>query len=155
MVTSYILILVFSAWLMSSGLTLVAGRILRMTHYSLPALPSLIALLTAVGFLTVVAAPGWLMVATLASLLLFSKLALPLPSGQLPWLIVLLALVPLLLAPLFGAPSWLAIDAALIAASLLGVRLTSRTRPELGAAFPSFLLLIVGLGLHAGVLHAS
>lgn len=153
MVTTYILVLTLSAWLMSHGLVLVSSRVVPVLGLSTP--KSLIALGVAIAMLTVVAAPGWLL------LLAMGVAALPVRNMRLdfglptmvPWFIALLLLILLCLGPVIGGPSYLAIDAALMGASLLGILTVSKSLPVLGRAFPAYLVLIVGIMLTVVIHH--
>ena len=155
MVTGYILVLAFSAWLVAHGLVLVLGRLARML--ALPVAPAGAVLLgVSLMFLVVVGAPGWLVLLALAvaALLYRRPLALPIP---LAWFVLLGGLVPLILAPLMGAPSWLALDAAMIAAAALGCLTPRGDLPDIRAALPAYAVLVLGLVAKAtlGGIHAS
>ena len=158
MITAYILILAFSAWLITRGLVLVAARLVSMTQQPLPLQPANIALVVSLAFLIVVAAPPWVLLLAIAAAFAARRLTVLCVNSPFAWHGVLLALLPLIAAPLLGAPSWLAVDAALIAAALLGA-LSSRSAPTpMGVAFPAFLALIFGLAVEAllvGGTHAS
>lgn len=158
MITAYILILAFSAWLITRGLVLVAARLVTMTQQPLPLQPANIALVVSLAFLIVVAAPPWVLLLAIVAAFAARRLAVLCVNSPFAWHGVLLALLPLIAAPLLGAPSWLAVDAAMIAAALLGA-LSSRSAPTpMGVAFPAFIALIFGLAVEAllmGGIHAS
>lgn len=158
MITSYILILAFSAWLITAALVVSGVRICRAMDRTIIVPAPSIALGVALAFLVVVAAPGWLVVIALITAIATHKHRLLPFTSIASWFIALGALIPMILAPVLGAPSWLAVDAAIIAASLLGALIASHELPKLDAALPAFLVAIIGLGLHAamrGGLHAS
>jgi len=154
MVTGYILVLAFSAWLVAYGLMRVLGRLARML--TLPVAPAgAVSLGVALMFLVVVGAPGWLvLLALLVAALLHRQLPIPVP---LAWFVLLGALVPLIVAPLMGAPSWLALDAAMIAAAALGCLTPRGDLPDIRAAMPAYAILLLGLVAKAalGGTHVS
>ena len=119
MMVGYILLLVFSAWIIAFGLTLVAARLSYLLAKPLLAPLGTIALGVSLCLWFAVDAPLWLMAAIL-SLALLPRVILRLPSS-LPYLL-LLSTVPLIAAPLLGAPLGFAIDGALVAAAVMGER---------------------------------
>jgi hypothetical protein len=155
MITSYIIILALSAWLMAFGLSFVAGRLTQAASLPLGAAHGVISLVVAVGFLVAAAAPAWVLVIALALLAIPHLRSLP---TLLPWVIIPIALLPLLVTPLMGAPSWVALDTALIAASLLGAAQARGVEAPLGRALLPYGWLIGWLGLtaamHLGGFHA-
>jgi hypothetical protein len=112
------LVLAFSAWLMAYGLVWTRRRAERLLARPLPIARGTVALAVALAMLVVVAAPVWLFVGVVAMLLLMRTHGVQrLPS---PLVLVLAAVIPLVVAPLMGAPAGFALDAALIAAATLG-----------------------------------
>ena len=160
MVTSYILVLTFSAWLMAFGISYAARRLMKLLAIAMN-LQGVIALLVAVAFLVVAAAPSWAMLVALALLAVPPLRLIQHLPPTLAWAWVPLALLPLIATPLLGAPSWIALDSALIASSLLGVaHARSTVTAPLGRAFLPYLWLILWLAFEAlshlarGGLHA-
>lgn len=113
MVTAYIAILVLSAALIAFGAALLRARLARVLKR--PLLPAgTIALSVTAAMFIVVAAPLWLFAALFLLALLLPRLPLA------PTIVILIVTLPLMAAPLLGATTGLAIDAALIAACVLG-----------------------------------
>lgn len=158
MITAYILILAFSAWLITRGLVLVAARLVTMAQQPLPLQPASIALIVSLAFLIVAAAPPWVLLLAIATAFAARRIPVLCVNAPFAWHGVLFALLPLIAASLLGAPSWLAVDAAILAAALLGA-LSSRSAPTpMGVAFPAFVALVLGLAVEAllvGGIHAS
>ena len=176
MITSYILILGFSAWLFATLLLYVSKRFGKLFGNPLLVSPGFVMLIPLLGFLVVVEAPATLLVGCLflagshltrargylpqvaqfgvpviAALLASSNLLMPvianapplalyaiatlvlfgyalsadhLPSRLAPTSLSLLATcLPLIAAPLFGAPSYIAIDVLLLASILMGANM--------------------------------
>lgn len=149
MITAYILILAFSAWLVTRGLVLVAARLVTVVQQSLPLQPASIAFVVSLAFLVVAAAPAWVLLLAIAAAFLARSHSVLCVNSPFAWHGVLLALIPLIAAPLLGAPSWLAVDVALVAAALLGAIPSRGDLSPMGAAFPAFLTLILGLAAEA------
>ena len=139
MVTTYILILAFSAWLMAFGLSFLAGRLTKAASLPFTHAHGVISLVVTVGFLIAAAAPGWVMVMALALMAVPPLRSLP---TLLPWVIIPIALLPLLITPLMGAPSWVALDSAIMAASLLGAAQARGVDSPLGRALVPYGWLI-------------
>jgi hypothetical protein len=172
MVTTYILVICLSAWLIAFGMALVARRFVAVLGPKAVISPALCILLPMLSFLAVVAAPPAVLMAALV-LLLYAlvvgvrtvavgvRVAVPVMAAALAatnvtmpalanvpaaammgvaflWLAAtgvvslrapdqasgltrgyLLALLPLIAAPLMGAPSFIALDVAIIASCLL------------------------------------
>lgn len=157
MLTTYILILSLSAWLLAFGLSWIAGRLTKTASLPLSNAHCVISLVVAVGFLIVAAAPGWVMVIALA---LIAVPPLRITPALLPWVIIPIVLLPLLITPLIGAPSWVALDSALIAASLLGAAQARGVEAPLGRALLPYAWLIGWLAVTAiihlgGLFHAA
>jgi hypothetical protein len=211
MITVYIFILTFSAWLGAYGLLKVGQRITLLISRTLRLPAGLFALACVTLFLVVVGAPASLLVGVILlalfhfmnTLYYLPKLAqwgipflaallavggggvpvvagLPQPLVQAAMLALLMAIVwgsartptelapasagwlaclfPVLLAPLFGAPSFLALDSALIAAALLGALMAAPADARMSIARAPFALLIGWLMLQPaahGVAWAS
>lgn len=156
MITTYILTLALSSWLVSFALSFVAGRLTHATALPFGTSHGVISLVVAVGFLVAAAAPAWVLVIALA--------LLAAPRAKLPplasWLSILLILLPLLATPLLGAPSWVALDSALIAASLLGAVQARGVVAPLGRAWLPYVWLVGWLAFTAlhhlmGLMHAA
>jgi hypothetical protein len=150
MVTSYILILLVSAWLLSALVATLGARLLpRFTRRDAPPAET-IALWVSLALLVVVSAPAWLLALTLAvhGLLHVKPLPALLPEPIAPYL-VLSALLVLAITPFFAAPYWLALDAGIIAASLLGGWMRGIARPAMTTTWIPMLLLMAGLTLTA------
>lgn len=154
MITSYILILALSAWLLAFGLSFLAGRLTHAASLPLGQVHGIIALLVAIGFLVAAAAPAWVMVIALALIAFPPVRAMP---TLLPWVAIPIALIPLSLTPLLGAPSWVALDSALLAASLLGAAQARGVEAPLGRALLPYGWLIgwllIATVLYLGKLH--
>ncbi len=195
MLTAYIFILTFSAWLAAYGLLRVAQRLMRMTSAPLRLSEGGFALVCAILFLVVVGAPAAMLVGVILLALHhlvntryylprlavrgipFLAVVMAVGSGTVPAVIgvpqpliqalmvaILFAIIwlsprtpsdlagasigwlgglfPTLLAPLWGAPSFLAIDSALIAAALLGALMAAPHHASSGVARAPFALLI-------------
>jgi len=157
MVTTYILILTFSAWLLAFGLSFLAGRLTKAASLPFTHAHGVIALVVAVGFLVAASAPGWVMVVALALMAVPPMRSLP---TLLPWVIIPIALLPLLITPVMGAPSWVALDSAILAASLMGAAQARGVESSLGRALVPYGWLIGWLTVNAlmaigGVFHAA
>jgi hypothetical protein len=115
----------------------------------------MVALAVAIAMLTVVSATPWVLVLAIAAAFIpFSRLGLTLNlPTMLPWLITLGLLMALAFAPILGAPGFLAVNAAIMGAALLGILTVSPGLPALGRAFPSFLVIIVGIPLKLAILY--
>lgn len=148
----YTLILCFSAWLASYGLARFGGHLSRITHHAWR-VDGHAALISTLAFLIVAAAPAPLILAaTLLALLeyrnphpLLAHISSPRP--------LVAALVPLLAAPFLSAPAYIALDAAILIASLLGVLTATRFRARLATVTP-FLLIFIWL-IAIAVLHGA
>ncbi len=195
MITSYLLILCLSAWLMAYLLLRLMDRLARLLKHPLAAAPAgVVALCSTLAFLVVAAAPAPVIVGALlllggqflarqhylppvalwgipllAAALAASSVTLPAVAGAPPLLRVgvaalglytialggarlpssltlgaaglLLTLLPLLAAPWLGAPSFLALDVALIGSALLGALMACGGAASLGLARAPFGLL--------------
>ena len=139
---------------------MIAYRLSRMLSVARTDLFSITALLVTVAFMVVAAAPSWAILITLALLAVPQTRLAQALSPSLPWLVILSALLPLACMPLLGAPSWIALDVALIACSILGMA-QAQGGAIIGRALLPFAWLIVWLGfesarhLTAGLSHAS
>ena len=155
MITTYILTLALSSWLVSLALSFVAGRLTHAAALPFAGAHGVISLMVAIGFLVAAAAPGWVLVIALALLAMPSVKLPPLAS----WLSILLALLPLIATSLLGAPSWVALDSALIAASLLGAAQARGADTELGRAWLPYVWLVGWLAFtsiwHISGLHGA
>lgn len=117
MMTTYILVLVASAGLIAFGFSWLRARLAHALKR--PLIPQgTITLGVTLAMLIVVAAPAWLFAALIMLMLTLHQFQHRLPLSPIP--ILLLALLPLAAAPLAGASSGFALDAALIAACLFG-----------------------------------
>lgn len=162
MVTSYILILIVSAWLIAYGLTLTLHYVAQLVRIAVPpSAPSIIALAVTLALFVVAAAPSWTIVIALLLLAMPHRyITYRLPSSvQQTFILTILAF--LMATPLAGAPSWVALDSAVLASALLGVRCARSTPSSLGATFFSYLFLLLWLisstvvHFFAGAMHAS
>jgi hypothetical protein len=149
MITTYILILTLSAWLMAYGLSALAGRLNAVAGLPVGGAQGVISLVVAVGFLVAVAAPGWVLILALGLIAVPPLRALP---TLLPWMLLPIALLPLILTPFLGAPSWVALDSAILAASLLGAAHARGVEAPLGRALLPYVWLIGWLAVTA-LLH--
>ncbi|MES2984251.1 MAG: hypothetical protein V4735_03585 [Pseudomonadota bacterium] len=209
MISSYVIVLCLSAFFAAYAFTRTGMRIAVLLGVKSAVPEGIYALLAAIAFLVVVAAPATLLVSTLlllgtgliglrnylppiarwgvpllAALLSLSPSTMPaiahvpqvfvqclalvalfglvmsatrLPDNlQQSGLGLLLALLPPTLAPLLfaSAPSFLALDAVLIAASLLGVLLARRQGGRLGLARAPLVLLLGWLMIQC-VVHGA
>jgi hypothetical protein len=157
MITTYIFILTFSAWLMAFILSFLAGRLTKAASLPLAHAHGVIALVVAVGFLIAAAAPGWVMVVALVLMAVPPLRSLPI---FLPWMLIPAALLPLLITPLMGAPSWVALDSAILAASILGAAQARGVESPLGRAALPYAWLVGWLTVSAlmhigGLSHAA
>lgn len=116
MTVVYIIILAISAWFMAYGLRRVLARGAQLLKRPLPMPEGVIALGVALAMLIVVGAPAWLFAAVL---MLAALSHLPIRKQSLR-VVLLIAALPLMASPLLGAASGFALDAALIAAAVLG-----------------------------------
>jgi hypothetical protein len=148
MVTSYILILVFSAWLGAFALCKLGSRLGTLLGVDTSTKTSVIAALVAIAFLMVASAPGWVLV---LAIILFAvphaRLTQALPES-LPSILLLLIVLALCFTPWLGAPSWIALDSALIASSILGATQARGIQP-IGRAFLPYAWLILWLAFEA------
>lgn len=170
MITSYIIVLCFSAWLVAYGVAQIAKRLVSLLGPAAMVSPALCIVLPMLAFLAVVAAPPALLVAALvllampllvgererfkrravmmlAALLVAVSVTLPVVATIPAWatmcgmFVLLFAVVftadytaqdahavhgsmlivwlPLLAAPFMGAPSYIALDIAIMASCLL------------------------------------
>lgn len=120
-----------------------------------PEIPStgMIALLSAVSFLMVVGAPGYVLVAALVLAALSGKLRMTVsyPGSFLPAVIGLtFALAPFVVTPIvLFVPSWFALDAAIILAALAGALAAAPSSAMPGQAALPLLLLPIWLSTEA------
>lgn len=195
MISSYILILCFSAWLSAYLLLRVNARFCAVVGPRAAVPPGVIALVSALAFLIVVAAPASMIVGALiltiaqivalrheiaaparwaiyllASAFAAASISFPTLAGIQPLalqalagvvllgisiaatrlpeslsassLCLLVPTLPLLVAPLLGAPSYVAIDVALIASALLGAAYATKIRGSIGLARQPFALIL-------------
>jgi hypothetical protein len=115
MITTYILVLLLSAWLLSYGLVWTHRRMTRIFQKPLAMPAGSIALAVVLGMFLVVGAPAWL------CLLAFGVLVMVNVASVRSVPLALLAVaVLLLLLPFLGMSTGFALDAALIGAAVLG-----------------------------------
>lgn len=202
MVTTYIIVLCLSAWLIAYGMAQVAKRLVAALGPAAMVSPTLCILLPMLAFLAVVAAPPALLVAALLLLVLpwvigawrqhvfmrgaacVSLAALVAVSVTLPviadmpawamnagaWVLLLAMLLtadyaaseaqavsvsglavvlPLLIAPFMGAPSFVALDVAIMASCLLAALMALAPNAHFGPARGPFALIAGWLILEA------
>jgi hypothetical protein len=116
----YMLVLVFSAWLITYGLVWAQARVVRTLGISRRIPPNNIALGVALVMLIVADAPVWLFLLIVAFMVAMHtptiRARLPITPRQ----ITAMALLLLMVSPLLGASIGFALDAVIIAACLLG-----------------------------------